>query len=200
MVVRCAEVWQEISNYLDGEVDAGMRAAMEEHFRGCKQCTAILDGARNVVQLYGDERMLEVPAGFSQRLHRKLEEGMPRRKGSAFGWMMALGFATVILLSFEVGNSSQGSTELELRSEHARYGIHIPADLAVVAVADGKIFHVPGCRFIHDKDKLQAMTASQALQEGYAPCVRCLKKYLSENQVGVRDQAQTAQLEEKGPE
>jgi len=126
---------------------------------------------------------------------------MPRRKGSAFGWMMALGFATVILLSFEVGNSSQGSTGLELRSEHARYGIHIPADLAVVAVADGKIFHVPGCRFIHDKDKLQAMTASQALQEGYAPCVRCLKKYLSESsQVGVRDQAHTALLEEKDPE
>jgi len=199
MVVRCAEVWQEISNYLDGEVDPGIRAAMEEHFRGCKHCTAILDGARNVVQLYGDERMLEVPAGFSQRLHRKLEEGMPRRKGSAFGWVMALGFAALLLLSFEVGNPSQ-STAPDLRSDMARSAVHIPADLAVVAVADGKIFHVPGCRFIHDKDKLQAMTAGEALKEGYAPCVRCLKKYLSESQVGVRDQAQTAQLEEKDPE
>lgn len=199
MVVRCAEVWQEISNYIDGEVDPGMRSAMEEHFRGCKHCTAVLDGARNVVQLYGDERMLEVPVGFSQRLHRRLEEGMPRRKGSAFGWMVALGFAALIFLSFEVGNPSQG-TMPDLRSDMARSGVLIPTDLAVVAVAAGKVFHVPGCRFIHEKDKLQAMTAGEALKEGYAPCVRCLKKYLTESRTSVSDEAQTARLEEKDPE
>lgn len=199
MVVRCAEVWQEISNYLDGEIDPGMRVAMEEHFRGCRHCTAILDGARNVVQLYGDERMLEVPVGFSQRLHRRLEDGMAPRKGNVFGWVTALGFAVLILLSFEVGNPSPGTTR-DLRSDMARSGIHIPADLAVIAVAEGKIFHVPGCRFIHDRDKLQAMTAGEALRQGYAPCIRCLKKYLSESQVAGRKEAQTAQLEQDGPE
>jgi hypothetical protein len=195
MVVQCAEVWREISNYLDGEVDPGLRAAMEEHFRGCKHCTAVLDGARNVIQLYGDERMLEVPLGFSQRLQRRLKADMPGRHGSAFGWMMALGFAALILLSFEVGNVSRSSAPD--RSDMARSGIHIPADLAVVAVSDGKIFHVPGCRFIHDKDKLQAMTAGEALKEGYAPCVRCLKKYLSGARVGER--AETARLEQEEP-
>lgn len=199
MVVRCAQVWQEISNYLDGEVDPGMRVAMEEHFRGCKHCTAVLDGARNVVQLYGDERMLEVPVGFSQRLHRRLEEGMPRRKGGALGWMMALGFAALMLLSFEVGNVSR-PTAPDLRSDMARSGVRIPADLVVVAVIDGKIFHVPGCRFIHDKDKQQTMTAGEALREGYAPCVRCLKKYLSESQMAGQNESQTAQLEEENPE
>ena len=199
MVVRCAEVWREVSNYLDGELDPGLRAAMEEHFRGCKHCTAVLDGARNVIQLYGDERMLEVPLGFSQRLHRRLEEGMPRRRGNAFGWMMALGFAALMLLSFEVGNSLQNST-LELRSEQARSGIRIPGDLAVVAVSEGKIFHVPGCRFIHDKDKLQTLTASEALREGYAPCVRCLKKYLSESRRSGQSEPETAQLEQGDPE
>jgi len=199
MVVRCAEVWREVSNYLDGELDPGLRAAMEEHFRGCKHCTAVLDGARNVIQLYGDERMLEVPLGFSQRLHRRLEEGMPRRRGNAFGWMMALGFAALMLLSFEVGNSLQNST-LELRSEQARSGIRIPGDLAVVAVSEGKIFHLPGCRFIHDKDKLQTLTASEALREGYAPCVRCLKKYLSESRSSGQSEPETAQLEQGDPE
>jgi len=29
MVVSCEEVWREISNYLEGEVDASLRAAME---------------------------------------------------------------------------------------------------------------------------------------------------------------------------
>jgi hypothetical protein len=187
-------VWQEISNYIDGDVGLEMRTAMEEHFRGCQHCTAILNGTKNVVELYGDERMLEVPAGFSQRLHRRLEEGMPRRKGGAFGWMMALGFAALLLLSFEVGNYSFG-TSPDLRSDMARSTVHIPADLAVVAVADGKIFHVPGCRFIHDQDKLQAMTAGEALKEGYAPCVRCLRKYLSDVQAGQKE-TQSARLEE----
>ena len=33
MVVNCEQVWNEISNYLDDEVDAATRAAMEAHFR-----------------------------------------------------------------------------------------------------------------------------------------------------------------------
>jgi methylphosphotriester-DNA--protein-cysteine methyltransferase len=70
----------------------------------------------------------------------------------------------------------------------------------VVAVSDGKIFHVPGCRFIHDKDKLQTMTAGEALRAGYAPCVRCLKKYLSEGRVAPQSDTQTARLEQEDSE
>jgi anti-sigma factor RsiW len=70
--ISCEEVWREISNYLEGEISAEMRARMEEHFKGCKHCTAVLDGTRNVVQLVGDARAFELPAGFSNRLYRKL--------------------------------------------------------------------------------------------------------------------------------
>jgi hypothetical protein len=199
MVVQCAEVWRQVSDYLDGEVDPQMRAAMEEHLGRCKHCTAVLDGTRNVIQLYGDERMLEVPLGFSQRLQHKLEEGMSRRRGNAFGWMMALGFAALMLLSFEIGNSSRPNVP-DFRSDMARSAFHIPPDLAVVAVSSGKIFHVPGCRFIHDKDKLQTMTAEEALRAGYAPCVRCLRKYLSESSRAVQNGPQTAQLETEDPD
>ena len=40
MVVSCEEVWREILNYLEGEVHASLRAAMEDHLRGCKHCCA----------------------------------------------------------------------------------------------------------------------------------------------------------------
>ena len=102
MVVNCEEVWREISNYLEGEVDPSLRAAMEEHFRGCKHCTAVLDGTRNVIQLYGDERMLEVPLGFSQRLHRRLEENMPPSRRGFLGWMVAAAAAVLVAGSFEL--------------------------------------------------------------------------------------------------
>ena len=68
--------------------------------------------------------------------------------------------------------------------EHAQPGNHIPPDLVVVVAANSKIFHVPGCKFIGDKSNLRTITAAEAMREGYAPCVRCLKKYLATAQVG----------------
>ena len=68
MVVNCEHVWTEISNYLENDVDPATRAAMEAHFKECKHCTAVLNGTRNVVQLYGDDRLFELPAGFSERM------------------------------------------------------------------------------------------------------------------------------------
>ena len=39
MVVNCEEVWREISNYLEGDIEPDLRLAMEEHIRGCQRCT-----------------------------------------------------------------------------------------------------------------------------------------------------------------
>jgi methylphosphotriester-DNA--protein-cysteine methyltransferase len=46
-------------------------------------------------------------------------------------------------------------------------------------VSDGtKIFHVAGCDYIHNKDKVRTITAKEAIQQGYTPCLRCLRKYV----------------------
>ncbi len=70
--ISCEEVWREISNYLEDEISADLRTRMEEHFKGCKRCAAVLDGTRNVVRLFGDATAIELPAGFSERLRQKL--------------------------------------------------------------------------------------------------------------------------------
>ncbi len=72
--ISCLEVWQEISNFLDGEVDAELRSRMETHFKGCAHCRAILDGTRNVVKLIGDGVEYQVPEGFSKRLYSKIKD------------------------------------------------------------------------------------------------------------------------------
>jgi anti-sigma factor RsiW len=180
MVVNCEEVWREVSNYLDGEVDPTLRVAIEEHVRGCKRCTAVLDGTRNVIQLYGDERMLEVPLGFSQRLHQRLDENMPNNRRSFLGWMVAAAAAVLVVGTLELARSS--ARGLEMRSEHAQLGTGVPPDLMVVVAEEGKLFHLAACTFIHEKNKtqLRTITAAEASREGYTPCVRCLKKYLTE--------------------
>ena len=78
MVVNCEQVWREISNYLEGDVDDNLRAAMETHFRECQRCKAVLDGTRNVIHLLGDGRVFEVPAGAGQRLYGKLKKSLAR--------------------------------------------------------------------------------------------------------------------------
>ena len=177
MVISCQEVWREISNYLDGELDPNLRATLDEHLRGCKHCTAVLDGTRNVIQLYGDERMIEVPLGFSHRLRHRLEENMPGHRRSFLGWMVAAAAAVVTVGAVGLASSSS-SREPGSRSEHAQQGTGVPPDLMVVVSDKGKIFHLAACTFIHDRTNLRTVAAREAQQQGYVPCVRCLKQYL----------------------
>lgn len=177
MVISCEKVWGEISNYLDGDVDPAFKAAMEEHFKACQRCAAVLEGTRNIIGLYGDERMLEVPAGFGQRLHQKLEANMPRPRGNIFGWVLAFAAMALIAGALELARSPVFSRP-ELRSALADPAKRsIPPDMVVIVSEEGKLFHVSGCAFIHDKTHLRTMPASQAIREGYSPCVRCLREY-----------------------
>jgi anti-sigma factor RsiW len=177
MVVSCEEVWAEISNYLDGDVEPSFRAAMEAHLHGCKHCSAVLDGTRNVIQLYGDERMLEVPLGFSRRLQRRLGDNRQGTRRTFFGWMVAAAAAVLVVGGFEVGKSAGMNSEM--RSEHAQTASGIPPEINVIVSETGKVFHLAGCTFIHDKNRLRTIPASEAMREGYVPCVRCLGQYLS---------------------
>ena len=50
-VTNCEKIWQEISNYIDGDIDAVLRSSMDEHFNMCARCASVLAGMKNVVQL-----------------------------------------------------------------------------------------------------------------------------------------------------
>jgi len=80
--ISCDEVLRALGGYLENDIDADLRRRMQEHFKQCNHCRALLDGANNVIQLVGDGRAFDVPAGFSSRLYRKLQEHLaqPRRK------------------------------------------------------------------------------------------------------------------------
>ena len=78
--IDCVEVWRQISNYLEGEVDTELRASMASHFKDCAHCSAILDGTRNVMKLVGDGRAFEIPAGVSQKFYKKLNDHLAARK------------------------------------------------------------------------------------------------------------------------
>src|SRR5260370_24736660 len=51
MVVKCEDVWREISNYFEGDLDPALKRAMEEHLAQCPHCESVRDGMRNVIEL-----------------------------------------------------------------------------------------------------------------------------------------------------
>ena len=73
MVLSCREVWREISNYIDSDVDPRMLKMIEAHLAQCRHCTALLDSTRNIIVLITDQRTFDLPAGSSKRLRERLE-------------------------------------------------------------------------------------------------------------------------------
>jgi hypothetical protein len=74
MKLDCKHVWGYISDYIDDSVEAGVREDIERHLEHCEICSAILDSTRNILILTADKRTFELPVGFSEKLHRRLEE------------------------------------------------------------------------------------------------------------------------------
>jgi putative zinc finger protein len=183
--LNCEQVWREVSNYVDGEVNAALRSSMDEHLRTCKRCASVLAGTRNMVQLYGDERMLDVPAGFSRRLEKRLslDAAVKGRGWSSWSaWLVPV--AAIALIAGGVLLTNSLTRGHFLRSHQAEPANNIPPDLQVVVSDGSKLFHVPGCKYIHDKASERTMTAREAMQDGYVPCTRCLRKYLQSSLTG----------------
>jgi predicted anti-sigma-YlaC factor YlaD len=80
-MVSCKTVIANLTNYLDGDVAPEMRQKIEKHLRRCHRCTAVYDSTRKMLVITGDERVFEIPAGYSERLHNFLDKAIS--KGSA---------------------------------------------------------------------------------------------------------------------
>lgn len=76
MVLNCRHVWDQISDYIDGTVPLELRDAIEEHLAHCRHCAAVLDSTRNILILMADDRTFEIPVGYSDRLHARLQEAI----------------------------------------------------------------------------------------------------------------------------
>jgi predicted anti-sigma-YlaC factor YlaD len=74
MVIDCKHVWDRISEFLDDSLSPESRELMQKHLEHCEVCSAILDSTRNILILTADERVFELPVGYSERLHARIEE------------------------------------------------------------------------------------------------------------------------------
>lgn len=72
--MNCEGVTRELSNYLDGDIDAGFRAELDEHLRGCTHCTVVLSQLKQTVEVFCDEEPVDLPTDVRQRLYDALQK------------------------------------------------------------------------------------------------------------------------------
>lgn len=174
MVVTCEDVWREISNYVDGEVDSALKRALEEHLAQCPHCQSVRDGMCNVIDLYGDKTMFPLPVGFYPRLHGRLADQLEGRRISRRAWLVSVGVTGALAASAGCAAVLDRFVPRPL-SDMSQPARRLPQRL--VAIVDGgKMFHVPGCPFMHGAYHM--VTAEEAVREGYAPCTRCMRDAL----------------------
>ena len=76
--MNCKGVILEISNYIDGELDAPVKQELERHLQDCGDCKMVVDQTRLTVEIFCDSKPVELPTDVRARLHdalhRKLHE------------------------------------------------------------------------------------------------------------------------------
>ncbi len=84
MVIYCNRIWDYISDYIDDALSPELKELVQSHLEHCEICSAILDSTRNVLMLAVDDRIFELPLGYSDRLHARVSGG------AGLGWKAGL--------------------------------------------------------------------------------------------------------------
>ena len=79
--MNCDDVIHELSDFIDGELDAASRQELESHLNECSDCKLVVDQTKKTIEIFCDSEPVELPSEVRSRLHetlrRKLKEGTP---------------------------------------------------------------------------------------------------------------------------
>jgi len=73
-MMDCREVLSHLSDYVDGDVSAELRAALENHVAKCRRCRVVFDTTGRALKIVLDAEPFEVPLAVSARLYARLEK------------------------------------------------------------------------------------------------------------------------------
>lgn len=77
--MNCRGVIHELSEYLDGELDAAARADLEQHLAKCEDCRLVVDTTRHTVQIFCNSQPIPLPNDVRERLHAALAKRLSHR-------------------------------------------------------------------------------------------------------------------------
>jgi anti-sigma factor RsiW len=63
----------ELSDYVDGELEAALCAELEAHLADCPDCRVMVDTLRKTIVLYRSQAQADLPSDVQARLYKVLE-------------------------------------------------------------------------------------------------------------------------------
>ncbi len=72
--MNCKGVIRELSNYIDGDLDPGLKTELERHLGHCEDCTMIVDQTKKSIEILCDSRPVVLPSDVRSRLHAALRQ------------------------------------------------------------------------------------------------------------------------------
>ena len=70
--MKCDELLQALSDYVDGDVDPSICEEFEDHLAGCNPCQIVVDNVRKTIALFKAGEPYPMPGEFQRRLHASL--------------------------------------------------------------------------------------------------------------------------------
>ena len=67
--MNCKDFLKELTDYLDGVIDAPTRAELEDHLQWCRNCVVVLSTTKRTIEIYRDSKLYEIPDDLRSRLH-----------------------------------------------------------------------------------------------------------------------------------
>ena len=78
--MNCEEVIRELSNFLDGELEPGIKLDFEQHLAGCGECLLIVNQTKTTIEIFADNKPVELPSEVRTRLHEALRRKFKETK------------------------------------------------------------------------------------------------------------------------
>jgi anti-sigma factor RsiW len=79
-LLTCKDFLKELSDYLDENVDAEVRAKLEKHILECPNCWVIADTTRKTIKIYKGMEPYPIPSDVESRLMAALEKKIAARQ------------------------------------------------------------------------------------------------------------------------
>jgi hypothetical protein len=71
--LNCRRTLLEVSNYIDGDLDAALKQELEQHLKDCPECAIFVVQTILTVEIFCDSQPVDLPQDVRARLHETLK-------------------------------------------------------------------------------------------------------------------------------
>ena len=78
--MKCAEFLNELTNYLDGVLDARTKTELDDHLAWCHNCYVVCDTTKKTIQIYKNTEVYDLPDDLRTKLQLAIQTKCQAKK------------------------------------------------------------------------------------------------------------------------